>query len=175
MSTNRMPVYLVSLCLMIILTGCTSLPSGVVPVTGFESQRYIGKWYEVARLDNRFERGLSKVTATYVERTDGGIDVINRGYRSGEVKPKEATGKAYSVGAADVAHLKVSFFGPFYASYVVFHLDADYRYAFVSGNNKKYLWLLSRTPTVDQSIKELFLTQATELGFDVNRLIWVQQ
>jgi len=166
---------LLLLSISLLMTGCVSLPDGVTPVTDFDSQRYVGKWYEIARLDNRFERGLSKVTASYAVRADGGIDVVNRGYKTGEVVPSEAIGKAYSVGAADTAHLKVSFFGPFYASYVVFYLDSDYQFAFVSGNSRKYLWLLSRTPAIDESVKELFLNQARSLGFDVSKLVWVEQ
>jgi len=150
---------LAALCTCFAMSGCVALPSGIDPVTDFESQLYVGTWYEIARLDNRFERGLSKVTATYTSRADGGIDVVNRGYKEGEKEPKEAIGKAYSVGDATTAHLKVS----------------DYQFAFVSGNSRKYLWLLARTPNVDESVKKLFLDRATTLGFDIARLVWVDQ
>jgi len=116
---NNLKSIFAVLCSCFVVSGCVSLPSGIEPVTDFESRLYVGTWYEIARLDNRFERGLSKVTATYTRRADGGIDVVNRGYKDGETEPREATGKAYSVGDATTAHLKVSFFGPFYASYVV--------------------------------------------------------
>jgi len=157
------------------LAGCVSLPEGITPVERFDSERYLGRWYEVARLDNRFEKGLSKVTATYSSREDGGINVVNGGVSEAEGKAKEARGRAYFVKDSDTGHLKVSFFGPFYASYVVFHLDPEYQFAFVSGNSRKYLWLLSRTPAVDTSVRELFLKKANELGFDTDRLVWVRQ
>ena len=124
------------------LIGCTGMPEGVVPVKDFDESRYLGKWYEIARLDHSFERGLSHVTAEYELRSDGGIKVINRGFSATKNKWKEAEGKAYFVGNRDKGHLKVSFFGPFYGSYIVFGLDQDnYQYAFISSYNTSYLWL----------------------------------
>ena len=159
---------------VLLSTGCTGLPDRVQPVTGFELQRYLGTWHEIARLDHSFERGLSKVTAEYSLREDGGVRVLNRGYDATQDRWKQAQGKAYFVGPPDVAHLKVSFFGPFYGSYVVFDLDrADYQYAFVSGPTTDYLWLLARTTTVDAHVKERFVAMAEERGFDTRRLIWV--
>lgn len=126
------------------------MPENVEPVDEFEVDRYLGRWYEIARLDHSFEKGLSQVTATYSPRKDGGIKVINRGYSAEKQQWKEAEGKAYFVGSNDEAYLKVSFFGPFYGSYVVFELDKkDYQYAFISGPDNDYLWLLARTPNVD--------------------------
>ena len=128
------------------------MPENVEPVDEFEVDRYLGRWYEIARLDHSFEKGLSQVTATYSPRKDGGIKVINRGYSAEKQQWKEAEGKAYFVGSNDEAYLKVSFFGPFYGSYVVFELDKkDYQYAFSSGPDNDYLWLLARTPNVDSA------------------------
>ena len=128
------------------------MPENVEPVDEFEVDRYLGRWYEIARLDHSFEKGLSQVTATYSPRKDGGIKVINRGYSAEKQQWKEAEGKAYFVGSNDEAYLKVSFFGPFYGSYVVFELDKkDYQYAFISGPDNDYLWLLARTPNVDSA------------------------
>jgi len=158
------------------LSACTGIPKNVVPVNSFSVDRYLGQWYEIARLDNRFERGLSNVTATYSLRDDGGVVVENRGYSATDDEWKDATGKAYFVGDKEVGHLKVSFFGPFYASYVVFELDEqDYQYAFVSGNTKKFLWYLSRTPTVSAESVEQFKARAIELGFDLAELVLVDQ
>lgn len=95
------------------LAACQSIPQGVTPVSGFDEQRYLGKWYEIARLDHSFERGLSQVTAEYAVRDDGGIAVINRGYSAEKSAWKEAIGRAYFVDDKETAHLKVSFFGPF--------------------------------------------------------------
>jgi len=157
------------------LSSCTSLPDGITPISGFQSEKYLGTWYEVARLDHSFERGLSDVTATYNRREDGGIEVINRGFKGKSDDWKEANGKAYFVGDSDVGHLKVSFFGPFYGSYVIFDLDDDYRHAFIAGNSRKNLWLLSRTPGVSDALKAEFLEKIDELGFDREELIWVSQ
>ncbi|ART80553.1 lipocalin family protein [Oceanisphaera avium] len=161
--------------LLALLTGCTGMPKGVTPVENFDAQRYLGTWYEIARLDHSFERNLEQVTAEYKMREDGGIQVINRGVEASSGKHKEAKGKAYFVNGADKGHLKVSFFGPFYSSYVVYELDDDYQYAFISGYNSKYLWLLSRTPQVSDELKERFINKAQELGFATESLIWVKQ
>lgn len=158
------------------LGGCTGMPEGVRPVEGFEADRYLGTWYEIARLDHSFERGLSRVTAEYSRREDGGIRVVNRGFSESSGEWEEAVGKAYFVESEDLAHLKVSFFGPFYGSYVVFELDREgYQYAFISGFDLSYLWLLARTPEVDSRTVERFVRQAAALGFDTEELIFVEQ
>lgn len=162
--------------LPLLTLGCVGMPAGVTPVKEFEVDRYLGRWYEIARLDHSFERGLERVTAEYSLEQDGSITVINRGYSAEQDKWKEATGRALFVNTADEAHLKVSFFGPFYSSYVVFELDKqNYQYAFVSGVSTNYLWLLARTPDVDESLKKRFIARAEELGFAAETLIWVAQ
>ena len=162
--------------LLLAVSGCMGMPQGVRPVDGFELNRYLGTWYEIARLDHSFERGLTRVTAEYSLRDDGGVRVLNRGYSPTEGSWKAAEGKAYFVDGEDIAYLKVSFFGPFYGSYVVFELDPDeYRYAFVSGPDTSYLWLLARTPTVDAEVTHRFVERAAELGFDTDALIFVEQ
>jgi len=159
----------------LLLSACLGMPKTVTPVGDFNVKRYLGKWYEIARLDHSFERGLVRVTAEYALRDDGGISVLNRGYSPQDGEWKQAEGKAYPVGDSSQAYLKVSFFGPFYGSYVVFDLDPDYRYAFVSGPNHSYLWLLSRTPTVDDAIIDRFVDEARRLGFDTDELVFVDQ
>ncbi len=165
----------VALVAMAWLAGCTSLPSQVQPVRGFELSRYLGTWYEVARLDHGFERGLDRVTAEYSLREDGGVRVLNRGYDTANARWKEAEGRAYPVSTPDVGHLKVSFFGPFYGAYGIFELDPDYRYALVSGPDLSYLWLLSRTPQIDDATRQKLLARAAALGFDTRRLIFPAQ
>jgi apolipoprotein D and lipocalin family protein len=157
------------------VAGCTSVPDGIEPVQGFELNRYLGRWYEIARLDHRFERGLSHVTARYAPHPDGGLEVINRGWSVAEGEWREARGRARFVQSPDTAHLKVSFFGPFYAAYVVFELDPGYRYAFVAGNSRDYLWLLSREPEIDEALYVHFLDRAVSLGFPTQELIRVEQ
>lgn len=151
------------------------MPQSVQPVQGFDLNRYMGKWYEIARLDHPFERGLNQVTAQYELLPDGTVSVTNRGYSSHDNEWKEATGKAKFVDSENQGYLKVSFFGPFYGSYVIFELDqTDYQYAFVSGPDTDYLWLLSRTPDISKDIVSKFLTVAEAKGFDTSELIFVK-
>jgi apolipoprotein D and lipocalin family protein len=164
------------LLLVGLLGGCTGLPEGVEPVGSFEPDRYLGTWYEIARLDHSFERGLTRVTAQYAARDDGGIEVVNRGYDAAMGEWEEARGRAYFVRDRDEGYLKVSFFGPFYGAYVVFGLDrAGYAYSYVSGPNRKYLWLLARQPTVEQAVIDGFVERARGLGYPVDELIFVEQ
>lgn len=158
------------------LVGCVGKPELVKPVSNFQLDRYLGKWYEIARLDHSFERGLSRVSAEYSLRDDGGILVVNKGFSESDQAWKEAKGKAYFVNAENEAYLKVSFFGPFYGSYIVFELDFEgYQYAFVSGPNNDYLWLLARTPSLDKKVVDKFLNMSESLGFDTKKLIYVDQ
>jgi apolipoprotein D and lipocalin family protein len=158
-----------------IAAACTGKPDGVVAVTDFELDRYLGKWYEIARLDHSFERGLNNISAEYTLRDDGGVKVINSGFSKEDNAWEQAEGKAYFVDGTDSGHLKVSFFGPFYGSYIIFELDRkNYQYAFVSGPNTSYLWLLSRTPQVDQDVLDQFKKRSQELGFDTSKLIYVE-
>jgi apolipoprotein D and lipocalin family protein len=158
------------------LWGCLGAPDGVEPVDNFAVQPYLGRWYEIARLDHSFERGLIEVTADYSLREDGGIRVINSGRSAETGELSRAEGRAYFMGSEDIGHLKVSFFGPFFGSYIVFELDAEnYQYAFVSGNTTDYLWLLARTPQVSEQVMNRFLEQASALGFNTDSLIFVPQ
>jgi len=163
------------LALLFILTACTGKPDGVVAVKDFELDRYLGKWYEIARLDHSFERGLSNITAEYSLRDDGGVKVINSGFSKEDNEWQQAEGKAFFVDETDSGYLKVSFFGPFYGSYIVFELEKkDYQYAFVSGPDTSYLWLLARTPQVDEKVIAQFVKRSQELGFDTSKLIYVE-
>lgn len=161
--------------LVVFLSACVSVPDGIEPVKNFQSNRYLGQWYEIARLDHSFERGLEQVTATYSMREDGGIKVINRGYDTSSQKWQEAEGKAYFVGGKTEGHLKVSFFGPFYGSYIIFDLGNDYEYSLITSNNRSYLWLLSRTPVIDDKLKVDLINKMAKLGFNTNELIFVKQ
>lgn len=160
--------------LSFLLTACSGTPEGVEPVSGFELERYLGKWYEIARLDHSFERGLTAVTADYTLHQDGHVSVLNRGFNVEENQWEEAEGKAKFVKSRDIAQLKVSFFGPFYGSYIVFGLDKqDYQYAFVAGPDHGYLWLLARTPEVSDEVIADFINDASQRGFDTEKLIFV--
>lgn len=156
-----------------VLSGCVNLPDGIEPVSGFDLKRYAGQWYEIARLDHKFERGLEKVSTIYTVNDNGTVRVVNRGFLSKDQKWKEATGKAKFVGEADVGYLKVSFFGPFYGPYVIFELDKeDYQYAFVTSGDD-YLWLLSRTPEITPQLKQKFLDDISVMGYPSDQLIFV--
>lgn len=164
------------IALTLILGGCLGIPDGSKPVEGFVLENYLGKWYEIARLDHSFERGLSNVTAEYSLRDDGGVKVINRGFKTEADKWQEAEGKAYFDGEPSTGKLKVSFFGPFYGAYNVIALDQEaYQWSLVVGPDTNYLWILSRTPELDQEIVEQLLSKAASLGFDTDKLIWVDQ
>ena len=157
------------------LAGCSGIPDGVEPVGSFELDRYLGKWYEIARLDHSFERGLSRVTAEYSMRDDGGVRVFNRGFSESTGEWKQVEGRAYFARKSDEGCLKVSFFRPFYGKYIIFELDhADYRYALVCGPSKSYLWILSRTPTLDKETLDKLLEKASSAGFDTGKLIFVK-
>jgi len=157
------------------LAGCTGTPPGVEPVKDFEVDRYLGTWYEVARLDHPFERGLERITATYALRDDGGLKVVNRGFDTARGEWREAVGKAYFTGPADVGQLKVSFFGPFYGGYNIIALDRErYGWVMISGPTTSYLWILSREPRLAPEVLERLSGVAQGFGFDTAALIFVQ-
>ncbi|MCW8822125.1 MAG: lipocalin family protein [Sulfurovum sp.] len=162
------------LLITILFTGCTEKPENVKPVENFELSGYLGTWYEIARLDQRFERGLEQISATYSMREDGGVKVLNKGYKTKEKEWKEAEGKAYFVETPDIGYLKVSFFGPFYGAYIIFDLDYD-KHALISGPDYSYLWILSRTPQLDEETQERLIAKAKNAGFDTSKLIFVDQ
>ncbi|WP_346795411.1 lipocalin family protein [Halomonas sp. Bachu 37] len=158
-----------------LLTGCAGIPDGARAVNDFELDRYLGQWYEIARLDHSFERDLDCVTASYSLRDDDVIRVINRGYNLEKQEWNEAEGKAYFIDSENEGRLKVSFFGPFYGGYNVLELDDGYQWALVSGPSRDYLWILSRTPRLDPSVDKRLREQAARLDFPVEELIEVEQ
>jgi apolipoprotein D and lipocalin family protein len=163
------------ICCVLLAAGCTGLPAGVTPVAGFDVGRYLGTWYEIARLDHSFERGLEQVTAQYSMREDGGIRVVNRGFDAARNEWREAEGRAYFIDDPHTGRLKVSFFGPFYGSYNIIALDhAGYDYALVCGFDTSYLWILARQPDLDRRIAEELVAIAGARGFDTSQLIYVR-
>ena len=177
--SSKFPLLSIMLFLSIIfMQACsaTGKPEGITPISGFDLNRYLGTWYEIARLDHKFERGLEQVTANYSLNADSTVKVINRGFSVSKKEWEQAVGKAQFVGNTDEGHLKVSFFGPFYGSYIVFDLDeANYQYALVSGPDKSYLWVLSRTPALDSDIYNNLVSKAEAAGFDTSQQIKVRQ
>lgn len=157
------------------LVSCATIPKGAIAVKPFYKEKYLGTWYEIARMDFKFERGLDHVTATYSLSDENTIRVDNKGYSAADKKWKESIGKAKFAGQPGEGRLKVSFFGPFYAGYNVIAIDPDYKYALVAGNNLNYLWLLSRYKNIPQKVKDEYLKLAQSLGYRVEELVWTNQ
>lgn len=168
-------LFTTAIIFMILFTSCATIPKGVVAINSFEKEKYLGKWYEIARIDFKFERNMINTTAEYALNKNGSITVKNRGFNVKKGKFEEAVGKAKFVGKEDVGMLKVSFFGPFYGGYNVIALDKDYKYALVCGDHLKYLWILSREKTIPDDVKQNYLQIASNYGFNTSDLIWVKQ
>ena len=157
---------------MAMLVGCVSGPKvNNAPVAALDLNRYLGEWYEIARFDHSFERGIEQAKANYTLNEDGTIKVVNSGIKNS--KPKTAIGKGRLTDTP--ALLRVSFFGPFYADYRVMMIDDDYAYALVGSGGADYLWILSRTPTISDVMKSALLVEARRRGYDTSKLIWVKQ
>jgi len=159
---------------LLFLNSCVTIPKGAQAVTPFDKERYLGKWYEIARLDFRFERNLNNTTAEYNVNKDGSIKVDNRGFNYITKEWKQATGKAKFVTDENTARLKVSFFGPFYGGYNVIALDNEYKYALIAGSDLRYLWILARDTSIPENIKRDYLEIAQKLGYNISSLIWVE-
>ena len=165
---KRIIFFLAAFCLAL---GCKAGDIDNTPVKSFDLQRFLGSWFEVARYDHWFERGMQQTKAAYKLRTDGKIEVLNTGIKNG--KPKESKGKAKTTDTAGL--LRVSFFGPFYSDYRILLIDKDYQYALIGSSSDNYLWLLSRRSQLSKETKELILKEAQRRGYDTSKLIWVKQ
>lgn len=173
----------ISIGMLVVLGACTqAMPpqAGQSIISNFDPQQYIGTWYEIARLDNRFEKGLEQITANYSIEVDGTLKVINRGFNPVTAKWSEAVGKAKFVEAPNAdgsrtGRLKVSFFGPFYGEYNILEIDKPYyNYALVS-SGRDYLWILSRTPQLPYPIKQHLVAKARALGYATDQLLFIKQ
>ncbi|MCW5601147.1 lipocalin family protein [Nitrosomonas sp.] len=168
--------YFILFLLYLLLSACTHPPRGIVPVSNFQLDRYLGKWYEIARLDHSFERGLSDVSAHYRLQPDGNIEVINRGYDASKDQWREAIGVAKFIGEPTVGALKVSFFGPFYGGYHIAELDRqDYRWVLIVGASRNYCWILARDRTITAELRQQLINKARQLDIDTDSFIWVAQ
>lgn len=162
-----------SILFLSLICACTGIPEGISVVDGFELPRYLGTWYEIARLDHSFERGLSDISAEYSLRDDGGVKVLNSGYDAEQGQRKIAEGKAYFIDNPDIGRLKVSFFGPFYGAYNIIALDKTaYRYVMIAGPDCDYLWILARSPELEPAVLQNLIQQAQKLGFATDQLIF---
>lgn len=176
MRKNKLSIggILLMLSASLLFNSCKTIPANAAAVKPFDKEKYLGKWYEIARLDNRFEKNMNNVTANYSLNEDGTIKVLNQGFNYVKNENASATGRAKFVGATDEAKLKVSFFGPFYSGYNVIAVDDEYKYALVFGKNLKYLWILSREKTLPEEIKTQFIEIAQKTGYDTDALLWVE-
>ncbi len=157
-----------------ILLSCQSIPKGATVVQNFDAQKYTGTWYEIARIDFKQERNLNNTVAQYTLKDNGDIKVVNSGYNYIKEEWKDAVGNAKFRGKASEGALKVSFFGPFYSGYNVFAVDKEYKYALVGGKNYDYLWILSREKSIPEQMKQKYLKIATDFGYNVSDLIWIE-
>lgn len=171
---NKILVVACSIGLVALLNSCASIPKKAKAVNKFDVNRYLGIWYEIARFDFRFEKDLDNVSAQYSLNKKGNVIVLNSGYDYRKEEWKKAEGLAKFRGDKDVAALKVSFFGPFYAGYNVVALDENYQYALIAGKSLDYLWILSRTKSIPGEIKSNYLRIAKDIGYDTSKLIWVK-
>lgn len=167
--------HLLVLMLALALLSCKTIPKGATAVKPFNQEKYLGTWYEIARLDYKYERHLDHVTAVYALKPNGLISVTNKGFNTKKQTWEESRGKAKPVSDPQEAKLKVSFFGPFYAGYNVIAIDEDYQYALVAGKSTDYLWLLSRKTSMPDDVKSNFLKKAQAIGYNTGQLVWVKQ
>ena len=165
------PLFLIMFCFSLIGCNANARTIDNSTVASVDIDRYLGSWYEIARFDHSFERGLEQTKAQYTLRPDGKIDVLNSGYKNGMYS--EAHGKAKATSVPGL--LRVSFFGPFYGDYRILLLDSDYRYVLVGSNKSKFLWILSRTPQLPEGAREELLLEIAKRGYDADKLIWVKQ
>ncbi|MCB9032945.1 MAG: lipocalin family protein [Chitinophagales bacterium] len=170
---NKKLIYILFI-VVVAFNSCVSIPKGATAVKSFDKEKYLGKWYEIARLDFKYEKDLNNTTAEYSLNDNGSIKVDNKGYNTVKDKWEQAIGKAKFVGDDNIARLKVSFFGPFYAGYNVIAIDKDYKYALVAGSNLKYLWILSRETNIPNNIKQEYLKIAKDIGYNTEELLWVK-
>jgi apolipoprotein D and lipocalin family protein len=171
---NKILTVVFSIGLIALLNSCASIPKNAKAVENFNINKYLGTWYEIARLDFRFEKDLDNVSAQYSLNKKGNVVVLNSGYNYKKEEWKKADGLAKFKADKDVATLKVSFFGPFYSGYNVVALDKNHQYALVAGKNLDYLWVLSRTKNIPQEVKTNYLKIAEQIGYDTSKLIWVK-
>jgi len=172
---NRILSLVLAVGTVSLLGSCSSIPENAKAVENFDVASYMGTWYEIARLDFRYERDLDNVSAQYALNEKGHVSVLNSGHNFKKDEWEKAEGLAKFRGDKDVAKLKVSFFGPFYSGYNVVALDKDYQYALVAGKDLDYLWILSRSKDIPEGIKADYLQLAQEIGYDTSKLVWVKQ
>ncbi|MDP8304961.1 MAG: lipocalin family protein [Candidatus Chlorobium antarcticum] len=167
---------LMTFLMLLLPAGCTGIPEGLTVVEDFSLDRYLGTWYEIARIENSFEKNFEEVSATYSLKENGTVRVLNSGFDTEKNRWKRVEGKAKFVGESDRGALKVSFFGPFYAGYNILALDRDnYSWAIVSGHKRSLFWILAKTPEIEPSLLAELTAKAGTMGFETDTLHYVRQ
>lgn len=162
-----------SIAITLSLLGCASSShKSIEPISDFVLSDYLGKWYEIARIDHGFQKNIVNGTAQYRLREDGLVEVINQGFNENNKEWEKAIGVAKLKGESNIAHLRVSFFWPIYGDYKVFYLESDYSVALVTGSTSEYYWLLSRTPTLPREDIVRYMHIAKDAGIDVSKVIF---
>ncbi len=174
MKSRQSASYILTFIISIGLYSCSTIPKGAVAVETFDKESYLGIWYEIARLDFKYEKDLNNTTAEYSLNKNGTIKVDNKGYNTKEENWTQSVGKAKFVKSDTIGMLKVSFFGPFYGGYNVIAIDPDYKYALIAGSSLKYLWILSRDTSIPDAVKNKYLKIAKDIGYNTADLIWVE-
>ncbi len=175
---KKRSLLLFSLLGIILLTTVSALlpkKETIVVLPAFDAEKFVGKWYEIARMDYKWEKNLNNVSAIYTLEGKGLIKVWNKGYNTVKNKWERTQGLAKPASINQNGALKVSFLGPFYSPYNIVAIDRDYKYALVVGEDQKYMWILSREKTVPKSVQNDYLKQALGLGFNIGNLVWVKQ
>ncbi len=167
--------FILTLIMSLVLLGCVDVPEGIKPVTRFKINRYLGTWYEIARLDYMGEQDLKSVSTEYSRNQKGDLVFKHRGYMTKWAEWREKEGRISLAGDPNVGHLKISYFFPIYKPYVIFELDPDYQYAYVCGKDRSFLWLLSRAKYLDEDIVDDFIEKSQNLGFDTSKLVFTDQ
>ena len=163
---------IIALCALPLMSCESSVDTSTVD--RFDLNRYLGIWYEVARYDHSFERGMDNTIAQYILQDDGTVAVINSGWKNGKYQIAEGKAK-YPDPEGNQGALKVSFFLFFYSEYNIMMVDENYQISLVGSKSDNYLWILSRTPVPDPDLLQMVLDEAEARGYDTSKLIWVDQ
>ena len=174
MKSRKSTLLLLAFIIATLFYSCSTIPKGATAIEPFDKEKYLGKWYEIARLDFKYEKNLNNTTAEYTLKKNGAIKVDNNGYNTKDKKWNQAIGKAKFVRNDTIGMLKVSFFGPFYGGYNVIAIDPEYKYTLVAGSSLKYLWILSRDTSIPDHIKNKYLEIAHKIGYNTSNLLWVE-
>ena len=169
-----MKKYILIISSVLFILGCSDKVQNLKTVKSIDINKYLGKWYEIARYQHSFEKDCKNVTATYTLKEDGTIKVVNQCTNMKNNKTKKAIGSAYNIDETN-SKLKVSFFWPFYGNYWILDIDKNYSYSIIGEPSRTYFWILSREKHLDENIKQDILNKLSSYGYSEKLLIWTVQ